>query len=97
MARALGTKPRLVHVTSDTLVRYQPAWKGPLHGDKSPSSIFDNSKVRALVGPFETTVSLDQGFAGTVEAFKARSASQGPTQDPELDSLVERIIRDQEA
>jgi nucleoside-diphosphate-sugar epimerase len=96
MARALGTEPRLVHVTSDTLVRYQPAWKGPLHGDKSPSSMFDNSKVKAVAGPFETTVSLDQGFAGIVASFNARRASRGPTQDPDLDTLVERIVRDQE-
>ena len=94
MAGALGTQPRLVHVTSDTLVRYQPAWKGPLHGDKSPSSMFDNSKVRAVAGPFETTVSLDQGFAGIVEPFNARRAGRGPTRDPDLDTLVERIIRD---
>jgi len=97
MARALGTKPRLVHVTSDALVRYQPAWRGPLHGDKSPSSMFDNSKVKGAAGAFETSVSLDQGFAGIVEAFEARRASRGSTQDPELDSLVERIIRDQAA
>src|SRR5688572_31338979 len=37
MAKALGVEARLAHVASDTLVRHEPAWKGPLHGDKSPS------------------------------------------------------------
>ena len=95
MARALGTEPHLVHVASDTLVRYQPAWKGPLHGDKSPSTLFDNSKVRSVVGAFATEVTLERGFAGAVEHFRARRASRGPAQDPQLDALVERILRDQ--
>ena len=95
MAKALGTEPRLVHVASDTLVRYDPSWKGPLHGDKSPSTLFDNSKVRSVGGPFETAVSLEQGFAETAEHFRARRASRDPVQDPRLDALVERILREQ--
>jgi hypothetical protein len=95
MAKALGTEPRLVHVASDTLVRYEPSWKGPLHGDKSPSTLFDNSKVRSVAGAFETTVSLERGFAETAEHFRGRRASRGPAQDPQLDALVERILREQ--
>jgi nucleoside-diphosphate-sugar epimerase len=97
MARALGTEPDLVHVTSDALVRHQPAWRGALHGDKAPSTVFDNTKVKAVAGPFETSVSLDQGLAGTVEAFMARRASGGPTRAPQLDTLVERIVREHRA
>ena len=50
--------------------------------------------MKAIVGPFETTVSLDQGFAGIVEAFKTRRASQGPAADANLDTLVARIVAD---
>jgi len=97
MARALGTKARLVHVASDTLVRYEPSWKGPLHGDKAPSTLFDNSKVRSVVGAFDTEVGLERGLAGVAGHFRARRASHGPAQDPQLDALVERILREQPA
>jgi len=39
IAAALGVKEwSLVHVASETLVRYNPEWAGPLLGDKSPST-----------------------------------------------------------
>jgi len=97
MARVLGVEPHLVHVASDTLVRYEPSWRGPLHGDKSPSTMFDNSKVRSVAGSFDTEVSLERGLAGVVEHFEARMASRGPVKDPSLDALFERILRDQAA
>ncbi len=96
MAKALGAPARLVHVASDTLVGYEPSWKGPLHGDKSPSTLFDNSKVASVAGAFETTVSLEEGFAGIVESFEQRRKSRGPARDPALDDLVTRIVADQE-
>ncbi len=38
MAAAIGVDhPELVHVATDTLVRYEPEWVGKLHGDKSAS------------------------------------------------------------
>jgi nucleoside-diphosphate-sugar epimerase len=96
VGHALGAEPRLVHVASDTLVRYEPSWKGPLHGDKAPSTLFDNSKVVGAAGAFETTVSLDDGFAGVARAFEARRAKRGPATDPGLDALVARIVAEEE-
>jgi nucleoside-diphosphate-sugar epimerase len=95
MGRVLGVVARLLHVSSDTLVRYEPSWKGPLHGDKAPSTLFDNAKARSVAGPFETTVSLEQGFASVAEHFRARRASAPPATDAKLDALFERIVREQ--
>ncbi len=94
MARALGVEPRLVHVASDTLVRYEPAWKGPLHGDKAPSTVFDNTKVRGVAGPFPTRVGLKEGFAAAAREVLARLA-RGAGVDPGLDEKVDRILREQ--
>jgi nucleoside-diphosphate-sugar epimerase len=91
VARALGVEPRLVHVASDTLVGFEPAWKGPLHGDKSPSSLFDNTKVRSVAGDFETSVRLQDGFRATAVAVRQR-LDQGAGKDPALDDKVERIL-----
>ncbi len=48
IARALGVEAEIVHVPSDTLVRYHPAWEGPLVGDKAWAALFDNSKVKRV-------------------------------------------------
>jgi nucleoside-diphosphate-sugar epimerase len=94
MARALGVEPHLVHVASDTLVRHEPAWRGPLHGDKAPSTLFDNSKVMSVAGPFPTTVSLTDGFALAAPEVLKR-LERGAGKDDALDAKVERILREQ--
>lgn len=93
MARALGVEPRLVHVTSDVLVHHEPAWRGPLHGDKSPSTLFDNSKVSGVAGPFPTTVGIEAGFAAAAREVRRR-LDQGAGKDHELDAKVDRILLD---
>jgi nucleoside-diphosphate-sugar epimerase len=94
MARALGVQAKLVHVTSDTLVRYEPSWKGPLHGDKSPSTLFDNSKVSGVAGPFPTLMSIEAGFDLAVRDVIGR-LEKGGGKDPTLDAKIERILSEQ--
>ncbi|HTV22510.1 MAG TPA: NAD-dependent epimerase/dehydratase family protein [Polyangiaceae bacterium] len=96
MGRALGVEPRLVHIASDTLVRYEPAWKGPLHGDKAPSTVFDNSKVSSVAGPFPTTVAPREGFAAAAPEVLER-LDRGVGVDPALDAKVDRILHDLDA
>ena len=93
VARVLGVEPRLVHVASDTLVAYEPAWRGPLHGDKAPSTLFDNSKVKRIAGDFETSVGLEQGLAQAAQAVRQRLA-QGAGNDTALDAKMVRILED---
>jgi nucleoside-diphosphate-sugar epimerase len=94
MAAALGVEPKLVHIASETLIRYEPKWTGPLLGDKSPSTVFDNRKVKAVAGDFECTVSLETGMQAVAAAYLERSKS-GPA-EPEVDvKLYERIVREQ--
>lgn len=93
MARALGVVPRLVHVASDTLARLDPALRGPLHGDKAPSTLFDNTKVAAVAGAFPTEMPLDRGFAQVAGHFRARQAARGGrVEEPALDALAERVL-----
>jgi nucleoside-diphosphate-sugar epimerase len=93
MGRALGVEARLVHVASDTLVRYEPAWRGPLHGDKAPSTLFDNTKVIGVAGAFPTTVGIREGFAAAAAEVKRRLAT-GAGVDPALDEKVDRIVNE---
>jgi nucleoside-diphosphate-sugar epimerase len=91
VASALGVEARLVHIASDTLVRFEPAWKGPLHGDKAPSTLFDNTKVRTVAGDFPTAVRIQEGFRATAQAVRRR-LEQGAGKDAALDEKVERIL-----
>lgn len=91
MARALGVPAKLVHVTSDELVRFEPAWTGPLFGDKSPSTLFDNAKVRSVAGDFPTLMSIEQGFQLAAPEVVAR-LERGAGMDAALDAKVEAIL-----
>ncbi|HEX5056671.1 MAG TPA: SDR family oxidoreductase [Gammaproteobacteria bacterium] len=96
MAAALGAEPKLVHVASETLIRYEPKWIGPLLGDKSPSTVFDNAKVKSVAGDFDCTVSLEAGMQAAAAAYLQRSKS-GATLEAEVDvALYERIILEQQ-
>jgi nucleoside-diphosphate-sugar epimerase len=93
IAAALGVeRPRLVHVASDTLVRYQPEWEGPLRGDKAASVIFDNSKVKSVAGDFDCPIDPWQGMRLVAESHRP-----GDEIDPALDALYDRIVAEQEA
>jgi len=95
MCRALGVEAKIVHVATDTLVRYNREWVGSLLGDKCWSVMFDNSKVMAVAGKFECKVSLDEGMAGAAEHFKKRLTAYKP--DAARHALIDRIIAEQQA
>ncbi len=96
LGRALGCDVAKVHVPTDTLVRYRPDWEGPLLGDKANSVLFDNAKIRAVVGDFDTQTDLDRMLERPVAAYRARRAA-GQAVDVELDALLDRIAAYQAA
>ena len=96
IARLLGVEAKIVHVPTDTLVRYNPEWIGPLTGDKAWSAIFDNSKIKSVVGDFSCAESLDEILAELIQHLKRRLATQRPPKG-EFDALVDRICNDQGA
>lgn len=95
VGRALGVEPKLVHVPTDTLVRYHPDWAGPLLGDKAWSVLFDNSKVMSVAGEWTCQVSLEEGLRRAAEHVKKRLEAFQP--DAERHALLDRIAEEQEA
>jgi nucleoside-diphosphate-sugar epimerase len=92
IAGALGFEgPELVHVASDTLVRYNPEWEGPLLGDKAASVIFDNRKVKSVVGDFDCPIDPWEGMRIVARDFPPRADDF----DPAVDALLDRIAADQ--
>ena len=91
---ALNVEPELVHVPSDILIRYDPGWEAALHGDKMYSVLFDNTKIKAVVGDFKCNDSLDEFMGGLVQNFLARGGRDLPV-DIKLDALYDRIVEEQ--
>ncbi len=96
IGRALGVEAKIVHVPTDTLVRYIPEWEGPLTGDKSWSAIFDNSKVKSVAGDFTCAPDLETILEEPIRHLKQRLAAKRPERG-DFDALVDRICREQSA
>jgi nucleoside-diphosphate-sugar epimerase len=94
VARAAGTQPRIVHVPSDVLAAYDPAWGSALLGDKTHSMIFDNSKIKRLVPGFACTIPFARGAEEILAWYNADPARQKV--DDKFNQLSDRIIAAQE-
>ena len=95
IGNALGVKPNIVHIPSETLAKANNGFLGGLLGDKSHSVIFDNSKVKRLVPGFAATVRFDQGVRMTLDYIHKHPEYQRP--DPQFDAWTDRMIEVYEA
>jgi nucleoside-diphosphate-sugar epimerase len=93
IAAGLGVEADLVHVPTDTLIRYRAEWEGPLLGDKSWTALFDNSKVKRVVGDFTCEKDLAKVLAEPVASVKERL--KAPAQLDPLEPLLDRICKEQ--
>lgn len=91
LAKGLGVEPKIVHVPTDTLIKFRPEWVGPLLGDKANSLIFSNDKLKSVVGDFDCDVSLDQFMSELVESYDAEK-SRSLVLDAPLNLLLDRVI-----
>jgi len=96
MGRALGAEAKLVHVPSETLVRYNTDWAGPLLGDKAWSALFDSSKVASVAGDWVCRFSVQDILAGSAEHYRQhRAESYQP--DKAVHTFLDRIAEEQSA
>ena len=96
VAAGLGVEAKIVHVPTDTLVRFHPDWAGPLLGDKTWTALFDNSKVKRVAGDFTCAEKIEHVVAEPIRHFKRRFAAQRATPG-QFDELMDRIAAAQEA
>jgi nucleoside-diphosphate-sugar epimerase len=96
IARGFGVEAIHAHVPTDALVAFNPAWEGPLLGDKTWSALFDNAKVKGVVGAFDASEDLDEILAESIrharERLKADAAGNADEQ-----ALIDRIVAAQSA
>jgi nucleoside-diphosphate-sugar epimerase len=96
IGRGIGARTDIVHVATDTLIRYQPEWIGPIVGDKMYSLLFDNSKVKGVAGDFHCETDIGRVVAASCAAFRQRLGGASPAPGP-WDPLFDRIIAEQRA
>jgi len=95
MATALGTNANIVHVPTNTLVRYDPTWSQSLLGDKSWSIAFDNTKIKQTAGNWAARHTMQQAMQLSAPHVQKRLATFNP--DPKLESILDRIVEEQTA
>ncbi|KRE25152.1 SDR family oxidoreductase [Paenibacillus sp. Soil522] len=90
IGEAAGVEPKLVHISTDFLVSHDPDLEGGLLGDKSVTSVFDNSKIKSLVPEFEATLSFAEGIKRTVAWFEAHPerCSVDEAWNEQMDSII---------
>ncbi|MDD9889179.1 MAG: NAD-dependent epimerase/dehydratase family protein [Gammaproteobacteria bacterium] len=96
VSMALGHSICPVHVPTDTLIEYSELWRGPLKGDKANSLVFDNSKLKTLIGDWHCTISLETGLA-KASGYSKQLMADDYRPDKKLDSLIDRIVAKQSA
>lgn len=89
LGEAAGVEPLLAHVPSDVIAVAHPPLGPGLLGDKSHSMVFDNSKLKALVPEFGTTVPFWEGAAEMIAWHDAHPEAQQV--DAELDAVFDRL------
>lgn len=90
LAAAADSQPTIVHVPSDAIAAEDADWGAGLLGDKTNSSIFDNSKVKALVPEFVCTTPFSVGAREIVEWHRADASRLAV--DPEREALLDRMV-----
>ena len=90
VARAAGVRADLVHVPSEVVARFDPAWGEGLLGDKAHSLIFDNTKIKGVVPEFKATIPFARGAEEIMAWFDADPARQ--VVDEALDQTMDKMI-----
>jgi len=90
MAGAAGVEPDYVHIPSEFIAAFDPAWGAGLLGDKAYSKIFDNTKIKRMVPGFNPTIPFHQGAEEIIAYYDADPARR--TIDSEQDARMDRIL-----
>ncbi len=90
LAKAAGTEAQIVHIPSDLINAFDPAWGAGLLGDKTHSMIFDNSKIKRIVPDFVCTIPFARGAEEIMAWYDEDPARQ--VVDEKVDALMDRMI-----
>ncbi len=90
MANAAGVEAQIVHVPSDLIAAYDPAWGAGLLGDKAHSVVFDNTKIKRVVPDFVASIPFARGAEEIMAWYDADPARQ--VVDDATNQMMDRIV-----
>ena len=93
VGRALDRKVDLVPVPSKVLARHHEPWREYLLGDKGYTVLFDNSKIKSVVGDFQCVKTLDELLATPLRLWNLNGGKAQLRPSAELDGLIESVIK----
>ncbi len=90
MASAFGAEAKLVHIPSEFIGAFDKEWGAELLGDKSPSVIFDNTKIKRVVPGYTATIPFVRGAEEIMSWYDSDPSRQKI--DEGFNNLMDRII-----
>ena len=90
MANAAGVEAQIVHVPSDLIAAYDPAWGAGLLGDKAHSVVFDNTKIKRVVPDFVASIPFARGAEEIMAWYDADPARQ--VVNDATNQMMDRIV-----
>lgn len=90
LGRAAGAEPKIVHVPSDFIARFDKSWGDSLLGDKTHSMIFDNTKIKRFVPGYQATIPFSRGAEEILAYYDEDPARR--VIDQAYDQVVDRIL-----
>jgi nucleoside-diphosphate-sugar epimerase len=93
LAEAVGCTAHIAHISSESLAALDSKFRGSLLGDKAPSVIFDNTKIKRCVPGFTATIPFRQGIRRTIDWFEADPSRQVVKQETNdfIDDAINRF------
>ena len=92
VGRALGVSVDFAPVPSTVLAGYHQQWEEYLLGDKGYTVIFDNSKIKSVVGDFACAKTLDEIMASPLQHWTQNGGAAQLQPSPDLNALIDRAI-----
>lgn len=90
VANAVNAEPNIIHIASDFICSIEESLTGTLIGDKSVSTIFDNSKIKSLVPEFHASIPFKEGIKKSIEWFETDQKRM--IVNPETNRMMNKII-----
>jgi len=91
MGRAAKAEPKIIHIPSSVIARFDAEWGVNLLGDKAHCMVFDNSKIRRFVPDFNPSIPFHLG-AREIMAWYDEDPSRR-TVNPELDRIMDNMVK----
>ena len=90
MADAINVEPKIVHIPSDFINKFDKQIGSGLLGDKAYSVVFDNTKIKRFVPDYKATISFKEGIKRVLQWFDKKEERKQVVK--EENDLIEKIL-----